>query len=234
MCRRIARGLAIVLSVVSLGAAQKPTSSESATNRSNLTQASKEARYKARKAKPYQIGTASWYGDYFQGKPTASGEPYNMYDLTAAHPTLPLGSFVRVTNLRNGRSVVVKVNDRGPIVPGRIIDVSYSTARVLQFKAQGLQRVRLDHASGAVRDVYDPAGNYGAAIIDFDDYRAPVAQIGDPHEAAQGQSWVGGGQVVHVIRLAAGGRLALEIVSIPGGGANLVGLRLSRFVARFL
>src|SRR2546426_3836687 len=112
MCRRIARGLAIVLSVVSLGAAQKPTSSESATNRSNLTQASKEARYKARKAKPYQIGTASWYGDYFQGKPTASGEPYNMYDLTAAHPTLPLGSFVRVTNLRNGRSVVVKVNDR--------------------------------------------------------------------------------------------------------------------------
>src|SRR5881396_2867989 len=147
MCRRIARGLAIVLSVVSLGAAQKPTSSESATNRSNLTQASKEARYKARKAKPYQIdqiGTASWYGDYFQGKPTASGEPYNMYDLTAAHPTLPLGSFVRVTNLRNGRSVVVKVNDRGPIVPGRIIDVSYSTARVLQFKAQGLQRVRLD------------------------------------------------------------------------------------------
>src|SRR5207237_154628 len=71
-------------------------------------------------------------------------EPYNMYDLTAAHPTLPLGSFVRVTNLRNGRSVVVKVNDRGPIVPGRIIDVSYSTARVLQFKAQGLQRVRLD------------------------------------------------------------------------------------------
>jgi rare lipoprotein A len=144
MCRRIARGLAILLSVVSLGAAQKPTSSESATNRSNVTQASKEARYKGRRAKPYQIGTASWYGDYFQGKPTASGEPYNMYDLTAAHPTLPLGSFVRVTNLRNGRSVIVKVNDRGPIVPGRIIDVSYSTARVLQFKAQGLQRVRLD------------------------------------------------------------------------------------------
>jgi rare lipoprotein A len=142
MCRRIARGLAIVLSVVSLGAAQKPISSESATNRSNVTQAA--IRYKFRKAKPYEVGTASWYGEYFQGKPTASGVPYNMYDLTAAHPTLPLGSFVRVTNLRNGRSVVVKVNDRGPIVPGRIIDVSYSTARVLRFKAQGLQRVRLD------------------------------------------------------------------------------------------
>jgi len=67
-----------------------------------------------------------------------------MYDLTAAHPTLPLGTMVRVTNLHNGRAVVVRVNDRGPVVPGRIIDLSYNTARVLDFKAQGLQRVRLD------------------------------------------------------------------------------------------
>jgi rare lipoprotein A len=67
-----------------------------------------------------------------------------MYDLTAAHPTLPLGSWVRVTNLRNGRAVVVRINDRGPIVPGRIIDLSYSTARVLHFDSNGLQRVRLD------------------------------------------------------------------------------------------
>jgi rare lipoprotein A len=67
-----------------------------------------------------------------------------MYDLTAAHPTLPLGSWVRVTNLRNGRAVVVRINDRGPIVPGRIIDLSYNTARVLHFNSQGLQRVRLD------------------------------------------------------------------------------------------
>jgi rare lipoprotein A len=67
-----------------------------------------------------------------------------MYDLTAAHPTLPLGSWVRVTNLRNGRAVVVRINDRGPVVPGRIIDLSYNTARVLHFQSQGLQRVRLD------------------------------------------------------------------------------------------
>jgi len=67
-----------------------------------------------------------------------------MFDLTAAHPTLPLGTWVRVTNLRNGRAVVVRINDRGPIVPGRIIDVSYSTARALNFKSQGIQRVRLD------------------------------------------------------------------------------------------
>jgi rare lipoprotein A len=95
-------------------------------------------------AKPYQVGTASWYGDYFEGRPTASGEPYNMYDLTAAHPTLPLGTLVKVTNLRNRRTVIVRINDRGPIVPGRIIDLSYNAARVLRFEEQGIQRVRLD------------------------------------------------------------------------------------------
>ena len=67
-----------------------------------------------------------------------------MYDLTAAHPSLPLGTWVRVTNLRNGRVVTVRINDRGPIIPGRIIDVSYSAAQVLKFKEQGVQRVRLD------------------------------------------------------------------------------------------
>jgi rare lipoprotein A len=67
-----------------------------------------------------------------------------MFDMTAAHPTLPLGSYVRVTNLRNGRAVVVKVNDRGPIVEGRIIDLSYGAAQALQFQHRGLQRVRLD------------------------------------------------------------------------------------------
>jgi rare lipoprotein A len=67
-----------------------------------------------------------------------------MYDMTAAHLTLPMGSYVRVTNLRNGKAVVVRVNDRGPIVPGRIIDLSYGAAQALQFKHRGLQRVRLD------------------------------------------------------------------------------------------
>jgi rare lipoprotein A len=134
----IAHTLATVLLVVSLGAAQRPASSESGKTQNVVSPG------KANKAKPYQIGTASWYGDYFQGKATASGEPYNMYDLTAAHPTLPLGSWVRVTNLRNGRAVVVRINDRGPVVPERIIDLSYNTARVLRFESQGLQRVRLD------------------------------------------------------------------------------------------
>jgi rare lipoprotein A len=67
-----------------------------------------------------------------------------MYDLTAAHPTLPLGTYVKVTNLRNRRVVVVRINDRGPVVEGRIIDVSYSAAKVLKFHTRGVQRVRLD------------------------------------------------------------------------------------------
>lgn len=141
MRRRMAHGLAIVLLVVSLGAAQGPVGVESVNARSNLSQWS---RNKPPRPKAYQIGTASWYGSEFQGKATASGEPYNMHDFTAAHPTLAIGSWVRVTNLRNGRAVVLRINDRGPIVPGRIIDVSYSAAQVLEFKAQGLQRVRLD------------------------------------------------------------------------------------------
>ncbi len=86
-----------------------------------------------------------------------------MYDLTAAHPTLPLGSWVRVTNLHNGRAVVVRINDRGPIVPGRIIDLSYNTARVLHFESKGLQRVRLDVIKSQHED--HPAGNDGGPAI---------------------------------------------------------------------
>ena len=74
----------------------------------------------------------------------ASGETYDMFKLTAAHPELPLGSFVRVTNLNNLRSVVVRVNDRGPITPGRVIDLSYKAAEILQFNRKGIEKVRID------------------------------------------------------------------------------------------
>src|SRR5277367_5110857 len=144
MRRRIAHGLALACLFASLGAAQGPNISEAKPAPVSSVQTKSEVRKQAGKAKPYQIGTASWYGDYFEGKPAASGEPYEMYDMPAAHLTLPLGSLVRVTNLRNGRAVVVRVNDRGPIVPGRIIDLSYSAAEALQFRSRGLQRVRLD------------------------------------------------------------------------------------------
>ncbi len=78
---------------------------------------------------PYKVrGLASWYGRRYHGKPTSSGELYDMYGMTAAHPTLPIPSYVRVTNVQNGRSVVVRVNDRGPFVDDRLIDLSYTAA----------------------------------------------------------------------------------------------------------
>ena len=97
-----------------------------------------------RNSKPYQVGKASWYGKSFHGKTTASGEPYDMFQFTAAHRQLPLGTLVKVTNLDNGRSVVVRVNDRGPVPHTRIIDLSYGAAQALQIRHCGLQRVRLD------------------------------------------------------------------------------------------
>ncbi len=99
---------------------------------------------KQKEPKPYQVGSASWYGTLFQGKPTASGETYDMYRYTAAHLDLPLGTWVKVTNLRNSKSVVVRINDRGPVTPGRIIDLSYSAAKQLEMAARGVAKVKID------------------------------------------------------------------------------------------
>jgi len=100
-----------------------------------------------------QTGIASWYGRDFHGKRTANGERYDMHALSAAHTTLPLPSLVRVTNLENGRSVVVRVNDRGPFVKRRLIDLSWAAANALGYAGQGTARVRvqsLDTASPPV------------------------------------------------------------------------------------
>ena len=140
---RIVQGLAVAL-LVALGAAHGPISSSAASNPKFGPNQAPKALSAHGNSRPYQVGTASWYGDYFEGRPTASGEPFNMYDMTAAHLTLPLGTLVRVTNLHNHRSVIVRINDRGPYVDGRIVDLSYNAARVLHFDQQGLQRVRLD------------------------------------------------------------------------------------------
>lgn len=90
----------------------------------------------------YQIGRASWYGRLFQGHQTASGENYDMNGLTCAHRSLPMGSLVRVTNLTNHKSVVVRVNDRGPVPGNRVIDLSYAAAHFLGFS--GTAKVRID------------------------------------------------------------------------------------------
>ncbi|WP_193367590.1 septal ring lytic transglycosylase RlpA family protein [Pelagibius marinus] len=90
------------------------------------------------------VGLASWYGPGFHGRRTASGKRFDMAALTAAHRSLPFGSRVRVTNLANGRSVIVRINDRGPYVKPRIIDLSRAAARELDFLEDGITRVRID------------------------------------------------------------------------------------------
>jgi rare lipoprotein A len=91
-----------------------------------------------------QVGEASWYGPDFHGKITANGERYNMLLLTAAHPTLPFNTLVRVTNLQNGRTAVVRINDRGPFMKGRILDLSYGAARALGANSAGVISVRIE------------------------------------------------------------------------------------------
>ena len=90
-----------------------------------------------------QTGKASWYGDAHHGRKTASGETFDMNALTAAHRTLPLGTRVLVTNLANGRSIEVRINDRGPVIPDRIIDLSFAAARALGGVGAGVFRVRI-------------------------------------------------------------------------------------------
>lgn len=94
-------------------------------------------------------GLASWYGDDFHGRLTANGEVFDMTSLTAAHPTLPMPSYVRVTNLANGKSLVVRVNDRGPYHGNRVIDVSHTAARLLGFRQNGVARVRVEYVGRA-------------------------------------------------------------------------------------
>ncbi|HHF53278.1 MAG TPA: septal ring lytic transglycosylase RlpA family protein [candidate division WOR-3 bacterium] len=91
-----------------------------------------------------EVGLASYYGRKFHGKKTASGEIFNMYKLTAAHRKLPFGTYVKVTNLENGRSVIVRINDRGPFKKNRIIDLSYEAAKRLGIISKGVARVKLE------------------------------------------------------------------------------------------
>lgn len=116
-----------------------------------------------------KVGVASWYGSRFHGRQTASGEIYNMYAMTAAHTTLPLGTRVHVTNLENGRSLELLINDRGPFVGGRIIDVSKKAAEQLGFRRAGIARVRVQIA----QNIPAPAQPQPAAVAIPQAARAP-------------------------------------------------------------
>ncbi len=94
--------------------------------------------------KAYQVGVASYYGKQFHGRKTANGEIFNMYKLTAAHRVLPLGTVVKVTNLANGRWVVVKVNDRGPFIEGRILDLSFAAALEIEMVQPGTAKIMIE------------------------------------------------------------------------------------------
>jgi rare lipoprotein A len=103
--------------------------------------------------KPAMEGTASWYGERFHGRKTANGERFNMYKLTAAHRTLPFGTLVRVTSLSSQKSVVVRINDRGPFAYDCIIDLSYAAARKLDLIAKGHDQVVLERLSPATQQL---------------------------------------------------------------------------------
>ncbi len=107
----------------------------------------------AKREDSIQVGIASWYGRPHHGRLAASGQVYDMNELTAAHRTLPFGTVVRVQNLRNNRTVKVEINDRGPFIPGRIIDLSWAAARALRMEKAGLTRVRLTILTAPARSV---------------------------------------------------------------------------------
>ncbi len=94
-----------------------------------------------------QYGNASWYGGKFHGRTTASGERFNKYEFTAAHKKLPFGTILRVTNLRNGKDVYVRINDRGPFIKGRVLDLSLASAEALHFNRRGVIRVKIEIVS---------------------------------------------------------------------------------------
>jgi rare lipoprotein A len=140
-------GIVVLLAVPAINAPAFLGAATTSANASVLPQTQNLAKPNpALQPKPLKawVCVSSWYGEDFDGLPTATGELYDMYAMTAAHPTLPLGSVVRVVDLRTRRSAIVRINDRGPYVQGRDIDVSYQVARQLGFLRRGLARVRLE------------------------------------------------------------------------------------------
>ena len=132
-----------------------------------------------------QTGIASWYGPGFHGKPTASGVIYDQHELTAAHQTLPLGARVMVTNLNNGRSTEVTINDRGPFAKGRILDLSYAAAQTLGMIGPGTIPVRIE--------VFDSGSYKIEKIRDHLDYTLQVGSFADIEHATKFRDQLGKG-----------------------------------------
>lgn len=141
-----------------------------------------------------QAGIASWYGEMFHGRKTANGEIYDMNALTAAHPTLPLPSYVKVTHLGNGRSLVLRLNDRGPFARNRVIDLSRQAARLLGIHKQGTGPVRVKYLRPAPLDGNDSfERTYLASQPWYDDQPTRLGAV-DPALAAGGDARAGDNQ----------------------------------------
>jgi rare lipoprotein A len=155
-------------------------------------------------AAPYrQTGIGSWYGRRFHGSPTSSGEPYDMYAMTAAHPTLPIPSYARVTNLANGRSVVVRINDRGPFHADRIIDLSYSAAWKLGYVEAGSARVEVASVfAGEVRPAQEAQAAGGALFVQLGAFSAREAAENFRARIARELAWLS-----DTLQVVAGGTL---------------------------
>ena len=110
----------------------------------NVSSLNKSSKNQKNTSKNKLKGVSSWYGPNFHGNLTANGEVYDMYGVTAAHKTLPLNTTVRVTNLANNKSLILRINDRGPYIKGRILDCSYGAAKKLDFIIQGTTKVRIE------------------------------------------------------------------------------------------
>ncbi len=130
-----------------------------------------------------QRGTASWYGKKFHGRKTSSGERYNMYAMTAAHKTLPMGTWVQVTNLNNGRKARVRINDRGPFVRGRIIDLSYAAAKKLEIIGPGTAPVEILALGTSLPGKADQGAGYKTLDYFTGKFTFQVGAFTDPENA---------------------------------------------------
>jgi rare lipoprotein A len=187
-----------------------------------------------------EVGIASWYGPTFQGKDSASGEVFDENEMTAAHPTLPIPSMVRVTNLENGRTVIVRVNDRGPFVDDRIIDLSKAAGAALEMHAKGTAKVRVEYVGAAPLHgggglVAAPAAPQRISLVG-----APLPQIAAapaPVASSAGQFYVQAGSFAdlanaHALRQKLGADRAVSIESVSVNGSEFYRVMLGPWSGR--
>lgn len=193
-----------------------------------------------------QRGTASWYGKQFHGKKTSTGEIYDMYAATAAHPTMPLPSYARVKNLENGKSIIVRVNDRGPFLHGRIIDLSYAAAKTLGYSSAGTATVEVTRLTwDEIRSGSWKTGATEASTpITTPTWTTPAnnagitsassgwgVQIGSFTQEANARAFAAHAQAVLAANSTSGSSNTVRIVQDDGLWRVIVGEKLSREVA---